>query len=129
MFWFSSRLSEKTLYWEPPGRDGKGDYKWGFPEEMWARWKDSGKSIRYDKNGAEVVSSSIVWIDKRLILLGGYLLRGSGLYSLNNLDVPPLEEPDIKDDGNLYYARQIVDIETISSVSDIKKTVTKVWLR
>lgn len=131
MLWFNSRLSEKSLYWEPPLRDGYGDYKWSSPLEVDARWKDSGKSIRYDKNGAEVVSSSIVWVSDRKLLTGGYLMKGN-LYSIENLYAPPLEEAFDIDNGQTIsaeYARQIIDIETISAVYDKELTITKVWLR
>lgn len=128
MSWFDSRLLQISLYWEPPNRDGLGDYKWGFPIEVQARWRDTGRSIRYDKTGSEIVSSSVVWVSNPDLSVGGYIMRGD-LYSLNRLDVPPIELTTEKEPDNKYFARQIIDIESISSVYDQEQVVTKAWLK
>lgn len=131
MNWFENRLIQDALYWEPPERDGFGNYKWGYPFEFKSRWKDSGRSIRYDKSGAEVVSSSIVWINTKDVLVGGYLMLGN-LYSIEKLNTPPLEEYYVIEEGkklSQQYARQIIDVETINSVYSASVYTTKVWLK
>jgi hypothetical protein len=131
MNWFDNRLDQTALYWAPPKRDGYGDYKWGFPDEVKSRWKDSGRSIRYDKNGAEVVSSSIVWVNNKYLIVGGYLIKGD-LYSIEQLDIPPLEEAYDMEDGKVIaeaYARQIIDVESVQSVYSSSIVMTKVWLK
>lgn len=131
MNWFDNRLTQDALYWAPPERDGYGDYKWGFPDEIKSRWKDSGRSIRYDKNGAEVVSSSIVWVSNKYLLVGGYLMPGN-IYSIENLDEPPIEEAYDVEDGKVIastYARQIIDVESVQSVYTRSISMTKVWLK
>ena len=131
MNWFGNRLVQSALYWEPPDRDGYGNYKWGSPFELRSRWKDSGRAIRYDKTGSEVVSSSVVWVDTKTILVGGYLMLGD-LYSIERLTSPPLEEYYVIEEGKKLsqeYARQIIDVESINSVYSLNVYTTKVWLK
>jgi hypothetical protein len=131
MNWVNNRLSTKALYWPPPQKDGYGGNIWAYPDEINSRWKDSGRSIVYDKTGAEVVSNTIVWIEDLYLLVGGYIMRGD-LYSLHDLSEPPIEEAYDIADGLVVsqeYARQIVDIERITSIYNKRMSLTKLWLK
>lgn len=132
MSWINRQLKQKALYWNPPSRDGFGAYVWGFPEEIDTRWRQSGRAIRYDKTGTEIVSEIVVWTTYQYVTAGGYIMKGT-LYDIGDLDSPPVAEPVIVDElgfnQSLEYARQILDVASIESLVNSTDPFVKLWLK
>lgn len=132
MSWITRNLKQKSLYWDPPTRDGYGAYVWGFPEEIDTRWRASGRAVRYDKRGAEIISEVIVWTTYKYIIAGGYIMKGT-LYDIGDLAAPPVSEPVVVDslgfNQTAEFARQILDVASIESLIDSTDPLVKLWLK
>ena len=132
MSWITRNLKQKSLYWNPPARDGFGAYVWGFPEEIDTRWRQSGRSVRYDKKGTEIISEIIVWTTYKYVTAGGYIMKGT-LYDIGDLKEPPVAEPVVVDElgfnQSLEYARQILDVASIESLIKSTDPLVKLWLK
>lgn len=129
--WFSSKLTEKSLYWEPPVEDARGNYTWKEPWELDTRWENQRKAIRYDLNGSEIIANSVIWTSNPYVLIGGYIMKGD-LYFQQDLRKPPLDMPYDVNEGlsvSQEYAREIIDVESIPSVYDINFSSVKIWVR
>jgi len=132
MSWIDRQLKQKSLYWNPPERDGYGAYVWGFPTEIDTRWRHSGRAIRYDKAGAEIVSEVVVWTNYQYVVAGGYIMKGT-LYDLGDLASPPVAVPIIVNslsfNHSAEYARQILDVASIESLVNSSEPFVKLWLK
>ena len=128
MAWINTILRTKALYWAPPTKNGLGGYSWTYADEIRVRWQDSGRELKYDESGSEIVSGAVVWTKEENLLVGGYLIR-SNLYETWDLSKPPIDDTKNVAVEEQIYARQIVDIEKVESISIGKRVLTKVWLK
>ena len=113
--WVDRLLTETSVYWDPPIRDGLGGYTWGYPQEIKTRWQNTPRLV-YDPNGAEIQTSAEVWVTKDIIS-GGYIWRGT-INDIQTVFEPDpdfaLDNPPIEKIRNM--AAQIVKITRIESL-------------
>lgn len=75
----------RAVYWAPKGVDDFGQPKYDEPVEIKCRWEDRNEQF-INQAGEQVVSKSIVYVDRKL-QLGGMLAKGT-LENLTSQTVP-----------------------------------------
>jgi len=125
-------MNTKTLYWDPPKRDGLGNYIWNYADELQCRWGLIDRNALYNKGIAEIETNSIVYtLCSNKIKIGGYLLEAD-FYLLDELDKPPIEnefDPDGLEADMQTYASQIIKIQKTRSVYDKNIFLSKIWVK
>ena len=71
---YVKNMNQTFVYWGTPARSGTGDFTFSAPVEIKGRKEDVVEIIR-QKDGSEVVSTAVVFVDRKLAL-NGYLVEG-----------------------------------------------------
>lgn len=101
----SKMRKQKAIYWAYTGIDQFGQKQYDVPVEISCRWEDVAEEF-LDANGVKQISSSIVYVDRDIIL--GSILK---LGEIND----DLEE-DPKSNDNVY------DIKRFNKLPNFKNT-------
>jgi len=101
-------LRQKATYWQSEIEDGLGGYvAYSDPILINVRWEDISELIR-DKEGHEVISNAIVYVDRELPDEEGFLALGD--YTHLN------ENPKL-------IGQRIIKVETTPSLRNDKKII------
>lgn len=99
---FNKRLLKQyAVYWPPVGTDDFGSITYGPAVEVRCRWEEVNE-LYINKNGAQAVSKSKVYVD-RLLELDGMLWKGE------KADLPGPLPSDTADASNIEAVNELPD--------------------
>lgn len=107
------KLNQSAIYWAKSTQDGYGDYSYSAPVQILCKWEDKTEIVKNSK-GEEVVSNSIVYVDREI--------NFEDFLELGTLEVSTPASPE--DSQNAY---PVIRKDSITSINNTE-TVLNVRL-